>query len=87
MECCMQEGARTIRLKLVIPPGNHIAGQVIFQAPCASSPVTDEVQGTITALPEPSTYPNGDWFMFEMVNGLALRAGGVFHAQGQIVWK
>lgn len=77
---------RTGPSKVVIPPGKYIAGEVVFQGPCTSGTVTVEVHGTITAVPDPSTYPNGDWFTFELVNGLVLK-GGIFDAQGQAVWK
>lgn len=73
---------------LLIPPGQFMLGQTVFEGPCSSSdPITIEVQGTILANPDVSAYPSGEWLMVESVNRLIIRGKGVFDGQGATAWN
>lgn len=75
--------------KVVIPPGNYKAGEVLWTGPCRGH-VTVEVQGIITAKKDISEFPNGMWFLVENVDGFAINGAnfkGSFHGSGASSWK
>ncbi|KAK4780700.1 hypothetical protein SAY87_016806 [Trapa incisa] len=71
--------------KLLIPSGEYIAGQTVFQGPC-KGPITVEVLGTVKAVADVTAYADEAWISFEAITGIMLK-GGVFDAQGATVWK
>lgn len=61
--------------KLVIPKGTFVVAQVLFSGPCQSQ-VTVELQGTITADPDPSVFPNQELIVFQQVEGAIFTGTG-----------
>ncbi|KAI8522642.1 hypothetical protein RHMOL_Rhmol13G0012000 [Rhododendron molle] len=79
---CASTGPSTV----LIPPGTYLSGEVFFQGPCSSSPITVEMQGTIMAQTDLTLYSNGVWFTVENFDGLVMRGGGTFNGQGEQAW-
>lgn len=74
--------------KLLIPPGNFSAGEVVFVGPCtAPKPITIEVQGTLLGDTDLSLYTQNTWISFEHIDGLELKGSGTFNGQGEASWK
>lgn len=73
---------------LLIPPGNYILGETIFQGPCQGpAPVIVRLEGTLLALNDLSAYPEKGWISFDEINGLLLTGRGTIDGQGQNMWK
>ncbi|KAJ1395333.1 Pectin lyase fold/virulence factor [Sesbania bispinosa] len=74
--------------RLYVPAGRFLVSSMFFQGPClAPNPVTIQVEGTVLASTDISEYENGDWLMFQKLNGLKLIGGGTFDGQGQSSWE
>ncbi|GAB2281632.1 hypothetical protein Dimus_016206 [Dionaea muscipula] len=73
--------------KMVIPPGNFVTSQVVFGGPCRNPNPIIELQGTVVASKDVSTYYSPDWFLIENVNGLSIIGSGTFEGQGKINWQ
>ncbi|KAA8543073.1 hypothetical protein F0562_021432 [Nyssa sinensis] len=74
--------------KLVIPPGNFMAGEVFFHGPCkCSDPITVEVLGTVLGHTDLSEYTSGLWIGFNKIDGLVVTGTGTFNGQGEASWK
>ncbi|KAJ1395234.1 Pectin lyase fold/virulence factor [Sesbania bispinosa] len=74
--------------RLYVPGGRFLVSSMFFQGPCLSpNPVTIQVEGTVLASTDISEYENGDWLMFQKLNGLKLIGGGTFDGQGQSSWE
>lgn len=81
---CHTEGQN----RLYIPAGKFLVSSMYFQGPClAPNPVTIQVEGTVLATTDISEYENGDWLMFQKINGLKIIGGGTFDGQGQKSWE
>lgn len=74
--------------KVVIPAGTFMAGPVVFQGPCkGKQPVIVEVLGTVSASTDLSQYTSKEWILFEHIDGLVLKGGGVFDGKGESAWQ
>ncbi|XP_057790421.1 exopolygalacturonase clone GBGE184-like [Salvia miltiorrhiza] len=74
--------------KIVVPPGKFMMGEVVLTGPCkAPPPVLIDIQGTILANPDPSSYSNMMWILIEHVNNVKISGGGTLDAQGTNAWK
>lgn len=74
--------------RLYIPAGTFLVSSMFFSGPClAPNPVTIQVVGTVLATTDVSEYENGEWLMFQHINGLKIIGGGVFDGQGQKAWQ
>ncbi|XP_047966298.1 exopolygalacturonase clone GBGE184-like [Salvia hispanica] len=75
--------------RILVPAGkSFMMGEVIMRGPCkAAKPIVLDIQGTINANPEPSSYSNMMWILIEYVDGMIVTGGGTIHGQGQNVWK
>ncbi|XP_057549206.1 exopolygalacturonase-like [Amaranthus tricolor] len=62
--------------KVVIPTGTFVVAQVLFSGPCQSE-VTVELEGKITADPDPSVFPNQELIVFQLVEGAKLTGTGL----------
>ncbi|KAJ1407680.1 Pectin lyase fold/virulence factor [Sesbania bispinosa] len=80
--CHSKEQAR-----LLIPEGRFLVSTMYFAGPCSTpGPITIQVVGTVVATTDISEYVNGEWLMFEDINGLKLIGGGTFDGQGKASW-
>lgn len=74
--------------RLLVPPGRFLVSSMFFSGPCtAASPVTIQVQGTVLATVDLSEYENGDWLIFQKLDGLKIIGGGIFDGQGKSSWE
>ncbi|KAE9599250.1 putative polygalacturonase [Lupinus albus] len=74
--------------RLLIPEGRFLVSSMYFAGPCmAPLPITVQVVGTVVATTDISEYENGEWLMFEDIDGLKLIGGGTFDGQGQHSWS
>ncbi|XP_042002066.1 polygalacturonase-like [Salvia splendens] len=74
--------------KIVVPPGTFMMGEVILSGKCtAPPPLIVDIQGTIMANPDPSSYSNKMWILVEHVDNIKIGGGGTLNAQGAGVWK
>ncbi|KAG6436715.1 hypothetical protein SASPL_101617 [Salvia splendens] len=63
-------------------------GEVILRGPCkAKPPMILDIQGTLNASPDPSSYSNMMWILIEYVNNIKITGGGMINGQGKNVWK
>ena len=66
---------------MYVPLGTFLVDSIFFQGPCSPpGGITVQVEGTVLASVDPSVYENGEWLMFEDINGLKLIGGGTFDA-------
>ncbi|KAK4418109.1 Exopolygalacturonase [Sesamum alatum] len=79
---CRSPGAA----KVVIPRGNFMAGEIVLAGPC-SAQMTLEIQGTLLANPDPSTYTGGSWIMLQKVDNVVVTGGGTINGQGKNYWQ
>lgn len=78
----------TVQSRLYIPAGRFLVSSMYFQGPClAANPVTIQVVGTLLAPEDVSEFENGDWLMFQRINGLKIIGGGTFDGQGKLSWQ
>ena len=76
------------KARLLIPQGDFLIGQVMFQGPCNSpTPIIVEVAGNLKAATDISEYSSPEWVTFEDINGLIVTGGGTFDGQGDSVWQ
>ncbi|KAL1553025.1 galacturonan 1,4-alpha-galacturonidase [Salvia divinorum] len=74
--------------KIVVPPGTFMMGEVILRGPCkAPPPLIIDIQGTILANPDPSSYSNRMWILVEYVDNVKISGGGTLNGQGANAWK
>ncbi|XP_057417528.1 exopolygalacturonase-like [Lotus japonicus] len=74
--------------RILVPAGRFLVSSMFFQGPCLSPhPVTLQVEGTVLASADLSEFENGDWLMFQHINGLKIFGGGTFDGQGQSSWQ
>ena len=74
--------------KIVVPPGKFMMGEVILRGKCkAPPPLIIDIQGTILANPDPSTYTNRMWILLEYLENVKVGGGGTLNGQGANVWK
>ncbi|RDX88500.1 Polygalacturonase, partial [Mucuna pruriens] len=77
-----------VQARLLIPEGRFVVSTMFFSGPCLSPrPVTIKVVGTILASTQISDYVNGEWLMFQDLNGIKLIGGGTFNGRGRDSWK
>lgn len=75
-------------VRLLIPEGRFLISSMYFSGPCTcQTPVTIQVKGYVMATTDISEYENGDWLMFEKLNGLKIIGGGTFDGQGKKSWE
>lgn len=72
--------------KVLIPSGIFLTGPVVFSGPCKGA-ITVEVRGIVKATTDLKEYADGDWILFENIDGLLLTGGGTFDGQGAASWK
>ncbi|KAL0459714.1 UNVERIFIED_CONTAM: Exopolygalacturonase [Sesamum latifolium] len=72
--------------KVVIPRGNFMAGEIVLAGPCVGQ-TTVEIQGTLLANPDPSSYSGGSWIMLQRVDNVVVTGGGTINGQGKNVWQ
>lgn len=81
-EACASARPSTV----LIPKGSYKLTKGEFVGPC-KSPITFQLQGTLVATSDVSTFATGDgWVTFEHVDKLTIAGGGTFDGQGQAVW-
>ncbi|XP_011010564.1 PREDICTED: exopolygalacturonase-like [Populus euphratica] len=51
------------------------------------APIKVQIAGTLKAVPDPSTYEEDFWILFENINGLLVTGTGTVDGQGNAVWK
>ncbi|KAL2485759.1 Exopolygalacturonase [Abeliophyllum distichum] len=74
--------------KVVIPKGDFVAGEIVFQGPCtADKPITIEIQGNVLASTDISVYSSGIWIMLNEIDGLVVNGGGTINGRGKSSWK
>ncbi|CAI9761477.1 unnamed protein product [Fraxinus pennsylvanica] len=74
--------------KVVIPKGDFVAGNVIFQGPCsATKPITIEILGNVLASTDLSAYPSGSWIKLDEIDGLVITGGGTINGRGKSLWQ
>ncbi|KAL8513410.1 hypothetical protein ACS0TY_012755 [Phlomoides rotata] len=73
--------------RLVFPrKGQFVASEIVFQGPCTSH-MTLDIQGTLLAYSDPSSYTGSAWIQIERVNGILITGGGTINGRGQEVWQ
>ncbi|KAK7412916.1 hypothetical protein VNO78_04676 [Psophocarpus tetragonolobus] len=73
--------------RLLIPNGRFVVSTMFFSGPCLNpGPITIQVVGTIVATIDPSEYVNGEWLIFEDLDGIKLIGGGTFDGMGKKSW-
>lgn len=76
-----------VQARLLVPQGRFVVSTMFFAGPCSTpNPVTIQVVGTVVATTDISEYENGEWLMFEELNGLKLIGGGTFDGAGKSSW-
>ncbi|KAH6754874.1 hypothetical protein C2S53_019835 [Perilla frutescens var. hirtella] len=75
--------------RILVPAGKKfMMGEVVLTGPCkAAKPLVLDIQGTLDANPDPSSYSNNMWILIEHVDGIKIAGGGTINAHGQKVWK
>ncbi|KAL1550263.1 galacturonan 1,4-alpha-galacturonidase [Salvia divinorum] len=74
--------------KVLIPRGNFMASEVVFAGPCnATKPIIVEIQGTLLANTDLSSYPLSAWITVERVDGILLTGPGTINGRGESAWK
>ncbi|KAL2507624.1 exopolygalacturonase-like [Forsythia ovata] len=74
--------------KVVIPKGEFVAGEVVFQGPCtAAKPITIEIQGNVLASTDISVYTSGTWIKLNEIEGIIVNGGGTINGRGKSSWK
>lgn len=74
--------------KLLIPPGSYVAGETVFRGPCAGQKlITVEIQGTLLAQEDPSSYSGKAWISIEKVENVVLTGGGTINGRGKSMWE
>ncbi|XP_065859528.1 exopolygalacturonase-like [Euphorbia lathyris] len=71
---------------LLFPKGEFHATAAVFQGPC-KAPIDVEIQGTILAGSDISSYSEDFWLSFEKIIGLNVSGNGIIDGQGPNVWK
>lgn len=65
-----------------------MASEIVFGGPCnGMKPITVDIQGTLLANTDISSYTQSAWIMLERADGVVLTGGGTIDARGQAVWK
>ncbi|XP_065859530.1 exopolygalacturonase-like [Euphorbia lathyris] len=72
--------------RLVFPKGEFYATETVFEGPC-KAPIQVEIQGTIKAGSDISSYSDDFWISFEHVNGMNVFGPGTVDGNGPNVWK
>ncbi|TKY72565.1 polygalacturonase protein [Spatholobus suberectus] len=76
-----------VQARLLIPQGRFVVSTMFFAGPCLTpGPVTIQVVGTVVATTDISEYVNGEWLMFEDLDGVKLIGGGTFDGMGKESW-
>ncbi|KAK4803287.1 hypothetical protein SAY86_001490 [Trapa natans] len=74
--------------RLLIPRGNFLLGEVVFQGKCAGRDAkVVEIQGILKALTDPSLFPQDYWILFELIDRIIIIGSGILDGQGASVWK
>ncbi|EYU46750.1 hypothetical protein ABFS82_04G012800 [Erythranthe guttata] len=75
--------------KVLIPAGNNFfSGEIVFAGPCAGQQaITIEIQGNMSALPDPSVYSGGAWIMVERAENIEVTGSGTINAHGEAAWQ
>ena len=77
-----------VQSRFFVPPGRFLVSSMIFGGPCLSpNPITIQVVGTVLATTDISEYENGEWLMFQNLNGIKLIGAGIFDGQGKESWR
>ncbi|KAI9123308.1 hypothetical protein K1719_006197 [Acacia pycnantha] len=78
----------TTPARMYVPAGSFLVDSMFFQGPCTTpGDITVQVEGTVLASTDPSVYENGEWLMFENLNGFKLIGSGTFDGQGKSFWE
>ncbi|XP_065859532.1 exopolygalacturonase clone GBGE184-like [Euphorbia lathyris] len=72
--------------RLVFPKGEFYATETVFEGPC-KAPIQVEIQGTIKAGSDISSYSDDYWISFERVTGMDVFGPGTVDGNGPNVWK
>ncbi|KAG5005996.1 hypothetical protein JHK85_024538 [Glycine max] len=76
-----------VQARLLIPKGRFVVSTMFFAGPCLTpGPITIQVVGTVAATTDISEYANGEWLMFEELDGIKLIGGGTFDGMGKGSW-
>ncbi|XP_047975557.1 exopolygalacturonase clone GBGE184-like [Salvia hispanica] len=74
--------------RILVPPGKYMMGEVVLSGECkAAPPMIIDIQGTLLANPNPSSYSNQKWILIEHVDNIKITGGGTLNAQGANAWK
>lgn len=77
-----------VQARLLVPQGRFLVSTMFFSGPCLTpGPITVQVVGTVVATTDISEYVNGEWLMFQDINGIKLIGGGTFDGQGKAAWS
>lgn len=73
--------------RLVFPRKRQfVASEIVFAGPCKSH-MTLDIQGTLLAYNDVSSYSGSAWIQIERVNGILITGGGTINGRGQEVWQ
>lgn len=72
----------------MIPPGDFVAGEIVFTGPCAGDKtMIVEIQGTLLAMDDPSSYTGKAWISIERVQNVLVTGKGTINGRGKNAWK
>ncbi|XP_043809069.1 polygalacturonase-like [Manihot esculenta] len=81
-EACSAKGSNIV----VVPKGTYSIGLTDLNGPCKGA-MELQVQGTLLAPINPSSYAKDSWITFAYIDQFKLSGGGTFDGQGQVAWK
>lgn len=97
MNCVLQSFIQAFRAgcdaagpsRILIPAGKKfMMGEVVLTGPCkAAPPLIIDIQGTLDANTNPSTYSNAMWILLEHIDNVKITGGGTLNGHGQEMWK
>ena len=66
--------------------GQFVTSEIVFAGPCTSY-MTLDIQGTLLAYDDVSSYSGSAWIQIERVNGILITGGGTINGRGNQVWQ
>ena len=66
--------------------GQFVTSETLFAGPCTSY-MTLDIQGSLLAYDDVSSYTSSAWIQIERVNGILITGGGTINGRGNQVWK
>ncbi|KAF7850248.1 hypothetical protein BT93_L5704 [Corymbia citriodora subsp. variegata] len=80
-EACASLNPATVQ----IPAGTFALSEVTLEGPC-KNPLEFQLQGTLQAPADPSSFKTDGWIVFQNMDGFTLSGSGTFDGKGQIAW-